>query len=378
MDDPLGAFPDDFLTGCCCQMPFGLATTIMPLPRGWDDWIEIVWPRVSTRELFLMMMLCTCRMSLSGSSLKDVITEEPSSSAHSSWPEYLLCTVASLFSFSLGWKAARTLAPNAPSQYPTKTVEGQNNPADYRSQGEPSANVAVGSTAAKSPPSPPEKPDSSKRRKEWWKRWKIWKRFFEIAALIAVVAYTTLAYFQWGELHDATVITTRAWVGVSRPIQIKSLTSQGPFAVASPHVNYSVTSKNYGQSTALGLYLAAKPVARLVDVPTAIKETCKQSEMMTRGIYTDVTERPKIIEPMPLSVIFPSDEQGWHFDDKLIAVSSQWSLEELYIVGCITYWDQFREKIRRTRFCYQTHGEWARAEFPALIYQCDWGFNDAN
>jgi hypothetical protein len=197
----------------------------------------------------------------------------------------------------------------------------------------------------------------------------LWKKIAEISIAASTVgllfvtgAYAIVSYRQWRELQRSIEISNRAWVGVSRPIDVTGLLLDPKHGKAS----YIITIKNYGPSVGRYVMVSAHVATERSEAIVAQLQACKEAEAESNRITNSVGH-------LWGDTLFPSDEEGRHFDDD----EFQFNLEPstLIISGCIAYRDQFG-KPRRTRFCYWRREGIKGMVFPVLLYAFP-GLNDA-
>jgi hypothetical protein len=197
-----------------------------------------------------------------------------------------------------------------------------------------------------------------------------WKTFGEGAAIIGGIGLLIVNFFQMKATQQAadattqaTVRSTRPWVGVQYPIEVTSVDWDNHTAT------YVVTIKNYGPSVALHLAVAANIVSNSVVLPQIQNEACERSLMISKGTASNGQQFP----PMTGETMFPTDGFGRWFTDDSFPVAQD--SNRFWIVGCITYSDQF-EKPRVTRFCNVYYKPIKSATFPIFLYSF-FGLNDA-
>jgi hypothetical protein len=194
-----------------------------------------------------------------------------------------------------------------------------------------------------------------------------------LTVLIAGAAFWSAWIFegQLTEMHNDTILNHRAWIGVDRPIELDSIVLDPKDAKA----NYVVTLRNYGSSVALHVGISAYAVVRAQDIFPRLHTACDEAASTSNGIMAESSGRFLPEQAMGDS-LFPSQEEGRHFQNQRIEHPEMDSSKIIYVLGCVVYCDQFRQQ-RRTRFfhVYFSDGDMSRLRFPVLLYQFG-GFND--
>jgi hypothetical protein len=187
-------------------------------------------------------------------------------------------------------------------------------------------------------------------------------------AFAAATIYAGIAYLQWRDAHQSFIVNNRAWVGIDRPIEIKSISSD---ITHGGKVSYVVTLKNFGNSVALSMALWTKAINGWDMMKPAMDDSCFHAAVLSRGKFVNGNKVPiDWPEHMSAGVLFPTETQGRHFTDDEIQVGKTQS--GLMIIGCIVYRDQFGKE-RQTHMCFGS----GAINTPTLIYQCPLGDNDA-
>jgi hypothetical protein len=198
-----------------------------------------------------------------------------------------------------------------------------------------------------------------------------WKKAVEISAIVIAFTYATLTFLQWTALKHSIELSNRAWVGVSRPVEVTAVNYDAKNAKAS----YIVSLKNYGPSVALHVGIAAQVTTNLMQLVPLLQKDCKDAKGMANGLYISPVE--KFAENILGETLYPSNEEGRYFDDQSFQpYPGIETPKELYVVGCIAYKDQFGN-LRQTRFCNWYYGNLKEAKFPLFLYSF-FGLNDAN
>jgi|SRR5581483_6429967 len=194
-----------------------------------------------------------------------------------------------------------------------------------------------------------------------------------LTVLIAAFAGWSAWIFQ-GQLTEAqrnTVSSQRAWVGIDRPIALSSLTFNDKHE---GKASYVITIKNFGNSVALSTAVLAEATFALDQIEPIVHSDCEAASVMSRG-RIDNAASLGFHDPLSAGTLFQGDGVGYHFNDKPI---KQGKLAFRFtIVGCVVYRDQFHNE-RHTRFCYTLSADPKQTTFPAFMYQCELGPNDAD
>ena len=195
-----------------------------------------------------------------------------------------------------------------------------------------------------------------------------------IAIVIVTVIYTVFAGLQWKETRDAVARASRAWIGVSMPVNITDV-SNGP---ESSTVTYVVTTKNYGNSVASHLWISSKIVTTLEEITPTITDSCNVVDGYLTGswgIKPSAYSKMATIANVPGELMFPSEEHGRWFR----GVTFKRTTSIIFVVGCLVYKDQFGE-IRHTKFANymdSNTGDILAPKLPLLLYSAPIG-NEAD
>lgn len=189
------------------------------------------------------------------------------------------------------------------------------------------------------------------------------------AAFCAAILYASIAALQWREAHKTMVTANRAWIGVSRPIEITKI--QPGTNTENPKVTYVVTLKNYGTSVGLRVWITTRVVTNPIGLKTAAHDSCREALSGSNGIMA--TAGDPHAEHTIGDVMFPTDEYGRWFSDESLSPTKQF-----FIVGCVAYKDQFGQQ-RHTQFCnwYRGGDDITKPTPPIFLYSF-FGWNDAD
>lgn len=207
--------------------------------------------------------------------------------------------------------------------------------------------------------------------KTWWHRARPSRQNLNLFLTFVIAASTFVAALQLIEMHNATIVSQRAWIGVSRPIELDALNLDQKGAKAS----YVVTFKNYGPSVALHVALSARVVVNSLEVFPTRQLVCKEATGMTNGIAYEPGSQFGTEHGLGES-LFPLDEEEMRFTNQPIDHPELAQNGPLFLIGCIVYRDQFGHQ-RRTRFTDMYYGDLKNSTFPLSLNPFT-GLNDAN
>jgi hypothetical protein len=204
------------------------------------------------------------------------------------------------------------------------------------------------------PPAPYQCRYPEKKQKRWYRRWKPYIFLLNIATFIAVVWYACTTRNMWTEMrtqtciqHEASINAERAWVGLSETPKVEvSPMTQKQFTAT-----ITLPLKNFGKGPALNVFSGSQ-FATHGHVQDTIANTCNL-------IFPFVGLKPSrpvvSTEDIPKSqwgqVLFPSQPLTAPHDTS--GEPSSVLLQEVFVVGCIVYKDQFRNP-HWTKFSYST------------------------
>jgi hypothetical protein len=209
------------------------------------------------------------------------------------------------------------------------------------------------------------------RLKKWWQGAKPSRQSLNLFFTFVIAASTFVAALQLFEMHNATIVSQRAWIGVSRPVELDALSLDQKGAKAS----YVVTIKNYGPSVALHVGLSTRVVVNSVEIFPARQLVCKEAAGMTNGL-TYIVGAGFTAERGLGESLFPLDEEETRLTNQAIDHSELPQNGPVFVIGCIVYRDQFGHQ-RRTRFTDMYYGDFKSSPFPLLLNPF-MGLNDAD
>jgi hypothetical protein len=251
--------------------------------------------------------------------------------------------------------------PDGPDKNPVDSIDPQNS-AGYRNERRNNYSLIPDPQI---PQSPEANYQTYQRRQERRDRWKLG---VEIATFFVVLGYTVVAYRQWSVMITTNQISERPWVSVglihilNKPVENQPLkilleilnVGKSPGINLTRHLVFKfwISDKNdrsipLAQEETISICNKPKPKWRddsrgsIIMPGTDFVKVEMESPVLHKDII-DVMFRGKkdvpgeILNTIPHGVI-PKDSRNWNLS--------------LNLVGCINYFDQFRNS-HRTSFCY--------------------------
>jgi hypothetical protein len=278
-----------------------------------------------------------------------------SSSQNSPEPEGLLRILAAAFSGVLfGWLLSKL---KTPIQQSTETVHPSAHTDDSRTEAKPPLPLAV-TIESYPPPSISEEDKADKKEQRWLNRRTfiatLFTALFAGGLLIVTSKYARYTYRMWGEMQQQTCIqreasinTERAWVGLDSPpkVEVDSL-KQKRFTA-----QITLTAKNFGKGPALNT-VADVRFATHGHVLETITASCDLiSPFVGLKPNRPVSSSEDISKFQWGQELFTNQPffNGTNYSGDSADIIGQ----EVFIVGCIVYKDQFGNP-HWTKFSYST------------------------
>jgi hypothetical protein len=195
-----------------------------------------------------------------------------------------------------------------------------------------------------------------------------------LTVLIFAAAFWSALIFdgQLSEARKATVLSQRAWIGVSQSVELDTLHLDS----TPEQTKFIIPIHNYGNSVALHIAIEARVVVTVGEIIPTLVSNCEKAQSES-GANIQLAGTG-YNENAAGDSLFPSQEENRHFFQNQID-ASRWTTANggVFVVGCIFYDDQFGKQ-HRTRLVYGAIGEDPKmVKLPGVLYQFV-GFNDAN
>lgn len=241
-----------------------------------------------------------------------------------------------------GIKGLIHAAISSPAQQ-RRSLQGETSqPVGSQGEAEPQIN---------SSPAPSTVSDAAPQKEPRFPRLSEWKPVFEVVGLMFLIAYTTIAAFQWCAMnravtaaHEQTRISARPWIG---------LTDEGEAIKTTPiifdkggnaTIGYMVTTRNYSSSAAQNIHAMAFLLVT-EDLPAL---NAKQSESCGDG-YVGKKEFGFVLFSGRERTF---DSSGSLFERRFMVSRNPAGTFQAWLVGCIGYRDQFNV-LYHTKFIYR-------------------------
>lgn len=175
---------------------------------------------------------------------------------------------------------------------------------------------------------------------------------------------------QLTEMHNSSVNSQRAWVGISQPIHPTAI-RLGP-----PHIvlNSGLTIKNFGSSPAFDIVpiVIIAPGFKKIDV--AARSACISANEWFE--FKEPNMRQSAQNRRQGNTLFPNQELYWRFQAGDDTEPGDRHLDVMYVLGCIVYRDIFGQK-RQTQFCVHSGVPARSITTETVFFPCS-VYNEAN
>jgi len=233
-----------------------------------------------------------------------------------------------------------------PIQKPPVPVGPQHNAQEKKDHNQSSSPIA--SDIHPAPNTPDKSQPSGKNAIPWWK-------MLECIGIFAGIGYAIISFCMWRAMlntnrltHDALVRSNRPWLAVDGNPQVLEPVHVGADGLQCK-VRFSI--KNFGVSPAL--YVNLRPSLDTFvfggDEPVAQFKQSADSDCQTADLKT----RPSVPgEGGTGPYIVPTGLLQRDIDVSNPSIKD--FTKPFRVIGCIAYWDQFKERIHHSTFCFIT------------------------